>query len=83
MAFISLGQIDKNLIPMVIGCIFCFLNRILNQYDGTILFNNPILTDIYISVSRFLTVIPFLIMKFRTKKNKSSDINDNGGKNRF
>ena len=71
MAFISLGQIDKNLIIILIGCVFCFLNRLLNQYKETLLFDNPIITSIDIAISRFLTVIPFIILKIKTKKHKS------------
>ena len=68
MAIISIGKIDIKLIPMVVGCIFCFLNRLLNQYDGSLLFKNPIMTNICISSSKLLTIIPFLIS---TKFNKS------------
>ena len=52
MAIISLGIINKSLIPMLAGCAFCFLNRLLNQYDGTLLFKNIILTNINISSSK-------------------------------
>jgi len=68
MAIISIGKIDIKLIPMVVGCIFCFLNRLLNQYDGSLLFKNPIMTNICISSSKLLTIVPFLIS---TKFNKS------------
>ena len=67
MACISLGKIDKNLIPIVIVCIVCFFNRLLNQYDETLLFKNIIIPSIYISLSRFLAVIPYIILKIRTK----------------
>ena len=68
MAIISIGKIDIKLIPMVVGCTFCFLNRLLNQYDGSLLFKNPIMTNICISSSKLLTIVPFLIS---TKFNKS------------
>ncbi len=74
MALISLGKIDINLIPIVIGCIFCFLNRLLNQYDGALLLKNAILTNIFISISKLFTVIPLLILKFRSNKVSSSEI---------
>ena len=83
MAIISCGQINKNLIPVVVGCVVSFLNRILNQYDGTKLFENPILTNIYISFSIFLTVIPFIILKFRTKPIKSTEIINNNTKTKI
>ena len=76
MACMSLGRINKNLIPVLIGCVFCFLNRLLNKYDGTLLFNNHILINIYISISRLLTVIPFIILKIRSKRDNYNDNND-------
>ena len=75
MAFISLGIIDKNLIIILIGCIVCFLNRLLNQYEGSLLFNNIILTVICISISRFLTFIPFIIVKVRSRRHKNNSNN--------
>ena len=74
MAFISIGKIDKNLIPMIAGCIFCFLNRILNQYDGSLLFKNQIMMNIYISTSKLFTIIPFILLKINSKKVSSNDI---------
>ena len=74
MAFISLGKIDKNLIPIIIGCIICFLDRLLEQYEETLLFQNAILTNLFISFSRLFALIPFLILKKRSKKIKSEEI---------
>ena len=68
MAFIGLGKISTNLIPIIIGCIFCFLNRLLNQYEGTKLFENVMLTNIFISFSDIFTIIPYIIFKIRSKK---------------
>ena len=74
MAFIGLGKIDKNLVPIIIGCFFCFLNRIINQYDETLLFDNIILTNIFIAFSDLFALIPYLILKKRSKNLKSSKI---------
>ena len=74
MAFISLGKIDKNLIPIIIGCIICFLDRLLEQYEETLLFQNAILTNLFISFSRLFALMPFLILKKRSKKIKSEEI---------
>ena len=63
MACISLGKIDKNFIPIFTGCIFCFLNRLLHQYDGALLFKNPIMMNICISSSKFFAFIPYFIHK--------------------
>ena len=68
MAFIRFGKIDKNLIPIFIGCIFCFLNRYLNQYKDTNLFKNIILTNIFISFSDLFMIVPYIIYKIRSKK---------------
>ena len=68
MACIGLGTIDTKLIPMVLGCIFCFLNRLLNQYDGTLLTKMPITMNIFISLSKTFTVIPYIIMIFKSRK---------------
>ena len=73
MALINLGQIDKNLIPIIVGCIICFLNRLLNQYKGTLLYKNIIITGIFISMSRFLAVIPYLRFRIKTKQLKNID----------
>ena len=78
MAFISLGNIDKNLIPILVGCVICFLNRILNQYEGTLLFKNIVLTNIFIAISDIFSFIPYIIYKVRSKfdfKTENKDIN--------
>ncbi len=68
MACISLGTIDKSLIVILIGSVFCFLNRLLSKIkEGKILFQSPILTNIYIAISRFITIIPFIILTIKTK----------------
>ena len=67
MRFISLGKIDKTLIVILIGCLICFLNRLLNQVDCQ-LHKTPVLNNICISISRFITVIPFIIYKLRNKR---------------
>ena len=74
MAFIRLGNLNKNLIPIVIGCVVCFLNRLLNLYKGTLLFKNAILLNICITFSRFLAIIPYIILKIKSKQN--SDLNN-------
>ena len=71
MAYISLGNIDKNLITIFVGCVICFLNRLLNQYDGALLFKNVIMTVFCISTSRFLTLFPYIILKIRLKQAKN------------
>ena len=74
MAFIGLGKINKNLIPLTLSSVFCFLNRLLNQYDGTELFKNIILTNIFISGANLLIIIPYLIYKYKYKKLKQNHL---------
>ena len=76
MTFINLGQVDKNIFAIIIGCVACFLNRLLNQYKGTILFQNKILTSIYIVIPRILTVFPLIFIKIRSRSRKKT-INKN------
>ena len=77
MSFISIGKIDKSHIPLLIGCVFCFLNRLLNQYDGTLLFKNVIITNIVISFSRIFALLPHIILKIRTKRETVNNNNNN------
>ena len=73
MAFISLGKLDKSLIPIGIGCVFAFLSRLLFNYDGTILFKHPIITNLFASFSYILAFIPYIILKIRSKRIKNLD----------
>ena len=77
MAFISLGKINKHFIPLILSCIFCFLNRIVNQIEGTTLFKNVILTNIFISGANLFILIPYLISIYKSKKSKHNNRNIN------
>ena len=68
MAFISLGTIGKNLIPILISCIFSFFSRFLFNYKETILFKHPLLSNLFATVSKYFTIIPFIILTIRKKK---------------
>ena len=81
MALMSLGQIDKKCISILLGCIFCFLNRLINQYENTLLFKNTILTNIFIASGKLFIVIPFIIFKIRTKVYNTDIENINENKN--
>ena len=76
MAFIGFGKIDTNLIPLLSGCIFCVLNRILNQYKGTKLFENIALTNVFIAFGDILIIIPYIIYQIRARKNTNPDKKD-------
>lgn len=77
MAFIGCGEIDVNLIPLLTGCIFCFLNRLLNQYKETLLLRNTVLTNIFVSFANFFMIIPYIVYRIRSKteNNDANDIN--------
>ena len=81
MAFIGLGKINKNGIPLIIASVFCFLNRLINKIKEAELFKNVILTNIFISGADILIIIPYLIYKFRAKKIKHVNENENQNSN--
>ena len=62
MAFIGFGKINKNIVPLILGCVFCLLNRLLNSYNGTKLFQNVVLTNIFISLGDMFIIIPYIIV---------------------
>ena len=80
MAFIGFGKIDKNIIPLILGCVFCLLNRLLNSFKGENLTKNVVLTNIFISLANTLIIIPYLVYKCISKKNdkikKNEENND-------
>ena len=69
---ISLGKFDKYFWFVLLGCIFCFLNRFLNQYKSKLSQQSSI-HNIYISGSKFLVIIPYLISR---KLNKDTPQNE-------
>ena len=79
MRFLSLGKVDKNIISIIVGCIFCFFSRLLFRFPGdSDLFDHTIITNLLVSISYFFTIIPFLILKYRTNnKHKIESIQNN------
>ena len=78
MAIITIGKIDKNIIPIIIACVFDILFILLTKIENTILLDHSIIINIYIATSKLFSIIPFIILKFRTKKVKrkeDADIN--------
>ena len=71
MSFISLGKIDKKIIPIILGCIFAFLSRLLFNFDKTTLFDHSIISNVVSSFPRIFAFIPLIIFKIRTKKVKN------------
>ena len=76
MVFIKFGKVDKKIIPLLLGCIFCFFNRILNTYKETILFKHIVITNIFVAISKLFIIIPYIIYKIRSRniRNNSEDI---------
>jgi hypothetical protein len=67
MKLLSLGDINKNIIPIIVGCIICFLSRLSIRFsEDSELFNHPIISNILVQFSYIFTFIPFLIFKYRT-----------------
>ena len=55
---------------------FFFFNRLLYLYDETLLFKNPILTNIFSTSSKIFAIIPLIISKIKYKRINNQEIND-------
>jgi len=55
MSFINLGKIDTNLIPLLLGCIFSVLTRLLYICIDANLYKHLVLTNILSAFSKTLT----------------------------
>ena len=73
MAFISLGKIDKNLIPILIGSIICFLDRFLSYFKEDVISGHMILLNIFIYFSYLFAIIPYIIYKNKSKNLQKSE----------
>ena len=71
MACLSLGKIDKNIIPLLIGCIFEIICSVLIKVSIFTIINHIIISMAYTSIFYLLAFIPFIILKIRLKKEKS------------
>ena len=76
MAFINLGKIDKNLIPILLGCIFSFLSRLLFKVKNTILFKQKIYPNLLASIIKLVTIIPLIITNKRSQKTSKNNNNE-------
>ena len=78
MRFITFGKIDRKIIPILLGCAFCFFHRSLilfTLFKKSNIGNHRIITIIYVAISKLFTIIPFIIYKSRTNKNNQNEIN--------
>ena len=76
MVCISSGKIGINIIPILTGCVFAFINRLLLIIDGIMLPSHPLLLSIFFGVAGILSIFPLIIFKLRNK-----NLNNNEGKN--
>ena len=84
MGFISFGLIDDNIVPIIIGCIFAFLSRLLFNYKDAKLFEHPIISNIVPLFLYFITIIPLKILNNRVKKNNvNNEKNENNTKRKL
>ena len=60
------------MIPILIACIFSFLSRLLFTYKYTVLFTHPLISNLFATSAKYFTVIPFIIIKVRGKKEDKS-----------
>ena len=73
MAFLKFGQLKKNHIPIIIGCIFSFLSRLLFLVKDTILFKHPLISNTSSAIIRIFTFIPLIILNIQKKSAKEKD----------
>lgn len=73
---ISLGQLYIKLISILIASIFRFFNRLINQYEGSLLLDNVILTNLYIHFAGIFSIIPLIIIKIRAKQVTNGNIEE-------
>ena len=76
MAIISFGKIDKNLIPIILGCLFIFLSRLLFKVENTKLFKQKIFPNLLASIIKLLTIVPLIITNKNSKNVHSNDNNN-------
>lgn len=77
MACLSLGKIDQNIIPILVGCIFEISCSALAKIGIFTFFSHIIVTIILTSIFDLFGFIPFFILKIRTKKEKAEVKNVN------
>ena len=74
MAIISLGEVDKKLIPILVGAVFSISNRLLIKYCDTNIFKHKIIANVVSIFPKILTMVPHLIIKCKSRKIKNSEI---------
>ena len=67
MACISLGTIDKNIIPIIVGCICSVSFEPLIEIKRIILLEYAKILFLLSIISKLLLFIPYIILKIRSK----------------
>ena len=83
MAFLSLGLIGKNLIPILIGCIICFLSRLLLLYSNAKLLDHEIILSLIVDISELFAIIPHIIIKKQIISSYNDDELNQENKNKL
>ena len=76
MSFIKCAKIKKNQIPIIVGCFFSFLSRLLLKAKNTTLFTqHRLISNISAAIIRIFTFIPLIIQNIQNKSetNRSSE----------
>ena len=73
MAFLKCGQLKKIHIPIIVGCVFSFLSRLLFLIKDTILFKHPLISNTSSAIIRIFTFIPLIILNIQKKSAKEKD----------
>ena len=77
MAIISIGQIDKKLIPILVGGAFFVFNLMIVKINEDIFRNHPIITETLFSMTLVFNIIPFIILRRRSKNLHHNNISIN------
>ena len=79
MGFLSLGKINKNIIPIFMGSLFSILFRLITKIDDVKLFTHQIISNLLTSTIELFIFIPLIIEKIKSNKEsnrKYLDINN-------
>ena len=67
------GQLKKSHIPIIIGCVFSFFNRLLYLVKDAILFKHPLISNTSCAIIWIFTFIPLLILNIQKKSVEGKD----------
>ena len=73
MAYLKCGQLKKNHIPIIVGCVFSFLSRLLFLVKDTILFKHSLISNTSSAIIRIFTFIPLIILNIQKNSFKNNN----------